>query len=318
MLVTSDKKMPICITGGNGFIGQYLVRQLLQEGYSSISIADRNLPPKEIVSKINFIKGNFSDKKVLTKILSPGCVVIHLAGTSNQATAENDPIADAETSIIGTLKLLEAAAGRKISKFVFMSSAPAIYGHARKLPVATDALPQPRSVYGAMKLSLEHYVSHYAERYGFSYVILRSANAYGPGQFTMTHGVVSKFAYKILTGAPVEIWGPPNMKRDFIFVEDVARAIAASIKPKVKNVTLNVASGRKTTLGELVRNVEKASGIKARVEVKEMRLIDVPDLYFSIKETTRLLRWKPQTSLAYGVEQTVNWIRKSVQNGMGK
>jgi UDP-glucose 4-epimerase len=309
MSARAEKNTPICITGGSGFIGRHLVQELVKSGYAAITIIDHNRPAAEYTGKIRFFKGNFADKKILSKALTKDGIVIHLAGTSNQATAEKDPVADAETSIVGTLTLLQSAAEKGISKFIFLSSAPAVYGESKKLPVDTDTLPRPRSAYGAMKLALEHYVRHYAERYGFSYAILRSANAYGPGQFAMTHGVVSKFAYKILKGERIEIWGSPKMKRDFIFVEDIAHAIASSLDSKVRNVTLNVGSGKGTTFSELIREVEKASGIKANVSVKEMRLIDVPDMYFSIKGTTRELSWKPTVSLRKGVERTVAWIR---------
>jgi UDP-glucose 4-epimerase len=306
------KRVPVVITGGSGFLGKHIVKALLEARTGPITIIDRHVPAKELSGKVDFYKGDFSDAKLLKKALKPGCVVIHLAGTSNQATAEKDPLRDVEVSIVGTLRLLNASVEKKISKFIFMSSAPAVYGEAKKLPVGVDVLPNPRSAYGAMKLAIEHYVRHYAAKYGFSYVIFRSANAYGPGQFAMTHGVVSKFAHKILTGETIEIWGSPEMKRDFIFVEDLARAVVAATKPSVKDVLLNLATGRGTTFRELVQAVEAASGLKAKVQVKSMRLIDVPDLFFSIAETRRVLSWRPQVSLKAGVSETVQWIREEV------
>jgi UDP-glucose 4-epimerase len=268
--------------------------------------------PKEFTGKVRYLQGDFSDSALLEKAITPGMIVIHLAGTSNQATAEKDPIADAEISIVGTLKLLEVAAKNGISKFIYLSSAPAVYGDARKIPVEVDTLPNPRSAYGAMKIAIEYYVKHYAEKYGFSSVVLRCANAYGPGQFTTTHGVVSKFAHRILIGEPIEIWGSVTTKRDFIFIEDLCAAIVKSIGSRRGNAVLNVASGKGTTLGSLIRAIEKASGIKAHVIVKEKRLIDVPDLYFSIKLTKKLLAWEPKVGFAEGVAKTVSWVRDEV------
>jgi UDP-glucose 4-epimerase len=303
------KKTPICITGGSGFVGKNLVEHLLAAGYNAITVIDHNNPPKEFAGKIRFFRGDFDDLNILRKAIAPGSIIIHLAGTSNQATSEQNPIQDAKVSIIGTLTLLEQAARERIAKIVYLSSGPAVYGSAPKLPVETSALPHPRSAYGTMKLATEHYVRHYAEKHGFAYVILRSTNAYGPGQFATTHGVVSRFAYNILGKRPIEIWGSPDITRDFLYIDDLSGAIVSALKPRVKNLTLNVASGRGVTLGNLIQAIEKQSGLKATMIHKEQRFIDVPNLYFSIRETKKALGWVPKVSLSEGVKRTIKWIQ---------
>src|SRR6266550_9004 len=127
-----QKLVPILITGGSGFLGRHILVKLLKGEHGLITVVDHNLLPKEFAKKIRFIKGDFSDARLLEKAIQPGSIVVHLAGTSNQATAEKDPAQDAQTSIVGTLRLLDAAVSKKVSKLIFLSSAPAVYGGARK------------------------------------------------------------------------------------------------------------------------------------------------------------------------------------------
>src|SRR5262249_10493386 len=143
---------------------------------------------------------------------------------------------------------------------------------------------------------------------------LRSANAYGPEQLASTHGVVSRFVYNILHGKPIEIWGSPHITRDFIFIEDLVRAIRSSMRREVQNVTLNVASGKGVRLSSLVREIEVATARRAKVKLGKGRAIDVPRLYFSIDETKKILRWRPENTLAEGIAKTAAWIRGTHQS----
>jgi UDP-glucose 4-epimerase len=302
----------ICITGGSGFIGTALLRALILRGYpkQQLTVIDPAPPSKEFRGKVRYYSGDLADPRVLRRALRDGDIVVHLGGTSNQATSQRDPRNDALRNIGGTLMLLEQASKKGIAKFVFPSSAPSVYGTQRRLPVTESARCDPIAVYGAIKLSLEYFIAYFARVGHFPYVILRAANVYGPGQFAETHGVVSRFAIRALTDRPIDVWGPPTTARDFVYVDDFIEALLRSIERPVANLTLNIASGRATTLASLIAAVERSVGKRARVRYRSRRPIDVPVTRFNPHLARTLLGWHATTSVDDGVAQTVQWLRE--------
>lgn len=309
------KKIPICITGGSGFIGRHLCRALLASHTGEIVVIDRNPLPAAIGNQILFRRGDAFDPALLDEGLKRGGIWIHLAGTSNQAEAEKDPINVARTNLQALLPLLRLAGEKRIAKIIFPSSAPAVYGIQKKLPVSTSAEPHPISSYGAVKLSIEFYIQYFARLGSFDFVILRGTNIYGPGQLSPTHGVISRFIHNILRGKTIEIWGSPKTFRDFVFIDDFVRAIQKAAQAGVKNTVLNIGSGRKTTLLSLIRTIEEVTDKKAVIEIKKGRTIDIPSIYLDVRPTKQILHWEPKISLMEGIRRTVAWMKSAEIHG---
>ncbi|MDP3963889.1 MAG: NAD-dependent epimerase/dehydratase family protein [bacterium] len=304
----TPENTPICITGGAGFIGSNLIGALIKNR-RRISVIDLKTPHADILPHIAFFKGDFSDQKILDAAVKKGGIIVHLGGTSNQATSEKDPVTDTMINIPGTLRLLEAASKRKIAKFVFMSSAPSVYGVQKKFPIPPTAVPNPISAHGIMKLAIENYIRYYAQKNGFSYVNLRCVNIYGPGQLANTHGVVSRFIWQILHDETVEIWGSPDISRDFLFVDDFIEALMKTFHPRVQNTMLHIASCKNVSLGTLLKAIEKAVGKKAKIRYRQLRSIDMPAIQFATSQTRAILKWKAATSIDEGVRKTAAWLR---------
>jgi UDP-glucose 4-epimerase len=305
-------KIRICITGGSGFVGTALVRTLVRRGYSAsqLIVIDPTPPPKDLGRAVRHLKGRFADPRVLPEAFRRGDTIVHLGGTSNQATAERDPRVDAMRNIGDTLRLLEYAARIGIARFVFPSSAPAVYGRQRRLPITEAARCNPIAVHGATKLSLEHFIRYFARIGHFSHVILRAANVYGPGQLAETHGVVSRFAIRTLAGTPIEIWGTSAIARDFVYIDDFADAFVRCIEGRSMDATINIASGKAVTLGTLIAAIERCANQRATIVHLPVRTIDMPVTCFDARQARRLLGWKASTPIEEGIKQTITWLKK--------
>lgn len=232
--------------------------------------------------------------------------VIHLAAQISVARSVADPFEDAEINILGSISVFEAARKAKVKKVVYISSV-AIYGDQEDFPVKESAPAKAVSPYGLSKKTAEDYLALYEPH--FDWTVLRLGNVYGPRQDPRGEaGVVSIFFDRIAEKRPVEIFGDGTQMRDFVFVKDVAEAI---VKATVggKNQVLNVATGQKTTILELLGAFETLG-----LDIKEPKLRDPRenDIYLMVLDITKAkadLSWKPKTNLEAGLKQMLQYAR---------
>ncbi len=276
--------MRVLLTGGSGFIGQHLQGLLRRQGHT-IRLYDRqNLSTTD----------QLVDQEVL----------VHLAWSTVPKNATADPIADLETNVLGWLHLLEAARKNPtLKKVIFISSGGTVYGIPRQVPISETAPTFPISGYGLSKLTAEKYLHLYHHLYGLDYVILRVSNAYGIGQnLHKGQGVIGIWMQKALNHQPIEIWGDGKTIRDYVYVDDVCRAIGAAIVRHSPEKIFNVGSGRGYSLREVATMIGQVVGRPLEVRYKPGRQFDVPSNILSINRIEEYLQWKPEVSFVDGLQ----------------
>jgi len=205
---------------------------------------------------------------------------------------------------MGTMNVLEAARAAGVRRVVFASTA-AVYGNAPELPKREDMRPAPESPYAAAKLAAEHVLAVHARLYGLETVSLRYFNVYGPRQDPSSpySGVISRFVEAMRRGEAPRVFGDGRQTRDFVFVRDVVGAnLAAMRSPRVgRGETVNVGTGRRTSLIELLDALAAAAGCGVRPEFGPPRPGDVRDSVADISAARELLGYEPSVSLAEGL-----------------
>jgi UDP-glucose 4-epimerase len=330
------------VTGGCGFIGVALVRSLLNEGRHTIRVVDNlavgtredlravcefiETSPADVVGPmasgsppVELIVGDILDEELALRATEGADVIVHLAANTGVAPSVEDPRSDCLTNVIGTLNYLEAARKEDASssrRFVFASSGATV-GEVDP-PIHEEIVARPVSPYGASKLSGEAYCSAYFRTYGLQTVSLRFGNVYGPLS-THKNSVIAKFIKRAMRGEVLEIYGEGTQTRDFIFIEDLVRAIRlAATREGVGGEVFQIATSSETSVQEMVEEllaVLGAVGIE-EVEVRRTspRLGDVMRNYSDTSKAERMLGWRSEVDLEEGLRRTVEWFMERSEN----
>jgi len=301
----------VLVTGGAGFIGSHLVRELVSLRYE-VRVLDNlsrgsleNLG--EALSEVELVLGDVRDPEVTARAVSGVDAVLHLAALVDVEESIRFPELYTEVNLVGTLNLVKAS--RRVDSFVFSSSA-SVYGDPVRVPIPETHPLSPKSPYAASKAAAELYIKTYSNIYGFRYVILRLFNVYGPRQSRGYSGVVAEFIRRALRGEPPVIYGDGEQTRDFIYVSDVVKAIVSSLRSKVSGV-YNVGSGTPTKILDLAYTVLRITGAEnLRPEFRETRPGDVKHSVADISKANRELGFRPSTSLEAGLRVLVDFYRR--------
>ena len=238
-------------------------------------------------------------------------VLYHLISTTVPQTANNDPFFDAETNLLGTVKMLQEARKAQIKRIVFTSSGGTVYGIPKEVPIRETHPTEPISAYGVSKLAIEKYLHLYEALYGMECCILRIANAYGERQpITETQGVIPAFLDKIIKDKPIKIWGDGTIVRDYIHVQDIANALAKAATYKEFMSIFNIGSGRGYSLKELVKIVTTVTGKSMQVNYETGRAFDVPTNVLDISHAKAHLNWFPKIEISAGIKRMYEWMIK--------
>jgi UDP-glucose 4-epimerase len=250
-----------CVIGGAGFIGSFVVDQLIEKGFDVCVIDDLSTGSKtNLKHRINFYKTDIKNKKAVEDIFNiekPDYVYL-LAAKINVRESIKDPIDDAMTNIIGCLNVCEACVKYKIKKIIFSSTGGAIYGEDAIIPTPESEKEKPLSPYGVAKLSIEKYLDFYKSVHKLDYTILRYSNVYGPRQNSKGEGgVISIFINNILNNKVSNIFGDGEQTRDFIYVKDVAQANLLALD---LSGIFNVGSKTEITINNLYQKIKTLIG----------------------------------------------------------
>lgn len=304
--------MKILVTGGAGFIGSNLARQLLADGHS-VAILD-NLQSGHRVNltclhEARFIEGDVRDRETVMNASEAAEAIFHLAASVGNKRSIDFPLDDAQTNVLGTLNILEAARQRKIRKVVISSSA-GIFGELKTLPIREDHPAEPDSPYGASKLCAEKQGLVYAKLYGMEVVCLRYFNVYGPNQRFDAYGnVIPIFVFQMLRGEQVTIFGDGEQTRDFVNVGDVVQAnIKAAMAPGVSGA-FNIGSGTRISINALVDRLKAASGLNPVVRYGPPRAGDVRDSLADIGAARKAFGFEPAVTMDDGLPEYIRWAR---------
>ncbi|SMO66557.1 SDR family oxidoreductase [Melghirimyces algeriensis] len=305
--------MKVLVTGGAGFIGSHIVDQLLENGNQPIVLDNLSTGEEtHLKDGIPFYRMNVQDEAIdwVFREEKPD-VVIHQAAQSQVTQSVENPMMDAQTNILGTIRLLEACRCHGVKKIIYASSA-AVYGNPEYLPIDEDHPISPLSPYGISKLTPETYIKVYAELYGLSYTILRYANVYGIRQVAHGEGaVISIFIDRLLRNQPLTIFGDGEQTRDYIYVEDIARANIAALEHG-DGETLNLGTGVSTSLNDLVKVMGEIYGGKVEVKHALERSGDIRFSCFCVDRAKTVLGWSPCTELEEGLRWTMEYCRKKM------
>lgn len=315
--------MRTLILGGAGFIGRRVTHLLSRTGrtvcvaglrpaqevalpegtsyYSVAGIADYGLALPEL-------RGNFDE-------------IIDLAYASVPQTSYDDPVKDIGENLPRFVRLLQFVAERGKAKFVFLSSGGTVYGQARSLPITEDHPLEPLSPYGITKLATEKYAAMYGVQLGIPIVCLRPGNVYGEGQLPFRgQGFVATAIGSVLEGRPISVFGAAGAVRDYIHVDDTARAVLAALEKGRPGSIYNVGTGRgldNMEVLDLLRAILPDGSQMPPIRSMPERGFDVRENILDSSRLTADTGWKAELPFEEGLRRSFSWLEREwfVSNG---
>jgi nucleoside-diphosphate-sugar epimerase len=302
------------VTGGAGFIGSHLTEELVRRGYP-VRVADnlvtghrRNLSH---IPGVEFLEGDLADRDFAARAVRGVDYVLHQAAIPSVPRSVQDPIASNRANVDASLNVLVAARDFGVKRVVYAGSSAA-YGNTPTLPKREDMAPNPLSPYALQKLVAEQYCQMFTRLYGMETVTIRYFNVFGPRQDPGSpySGVISLFATALLEGRQPTIYGDGEQTRDFTYIANVVDGVlrACEAKPAAGEV-INVATGARISLNELLRVMNGIVGTRTQAVFKEPRAGDVADSQADISKAQALLGYHPIVSLEEGLRHTIDWCR---------
>lgn len=300
--------MHCCVIGGSGFIGEHLVRILLNQGRRVTVIGRNRLPSRQLPPEARYISGDYGDSNFLRSVFNNADEVVDLAYASVPKTSFEDPFNDILNNIPPSVNLFEVASSLPIKKIIIVSSGGTVYGKALDLPITEIHPTNPISPYGITKLAIEKYAHMYHVFKGLPVVCLRPANAFGEGQKPfIEQGFVATALASLLEGREINIFGEHGTIRDFIYVKDIAMGIAAALDHCVLGECYNIGTGIGTStldILNMIATITKSEDVKLHVSVLPARQYDVPINVLDSSKFRKVTGWFPKVSLPEGLELT--------------
>jgi len=307
----------VVVTGGAGFIGSEVVRQLVLGSNCHVVVVDNlvnglrenlaDLPR----TQVTLVETDIRNIDALASILSGASVVYHLACLGVRHSLHS-PLESHAVNASGTLGLLDACRSAGVPRFVYVSSSE-VYGTARWAPMTEDHPTYPCTVYGASKLAGECYARAYHQTYSYPTVMVRPFNTYGPRSHHEGDSgeVIPKFLLRSLAGRPLVIFGDGEQTRDFTYVSDSARGIIrAGMSDAAVGRTINLGSGSEVTINDLAQTVARVAGHpRAQIQYDAARPGDVLRLCANMEQAQTLLEYEAGVPLVDGLTRLLEWYR---------
>ncbi len=330
--------MAILVTGAAGFIGYFLSLRLLEAGeqvygidslnsYYDVELKQGRLAQLRDFENFTFEKMDLSDRQAVATLFAENnfSCVVNLAAQAGVRYSLENPLAYADSNLLGFINILEGCRHSQVGHLVFASSS-SVYGKNKKVPFATDdQVDHPVSLYAATKKANELMAHSYSHLYGLSVTGLRFFTVYGPwGRPDMAY---FKFVDAIAQDRPIDVYNHGQMKRDFTYIDDVVEGIMRVIKKPQAKVTLSEAEaqGKETTapykiynignhspvtLMDFIATIEKAMGKTAHKNMMPMQPGDVPSTYADVQSLMDDVGFKPKTPLSVGIQKFVDWYKE--------
>ena len=299
----------VLVTGGTGFIGTHLSRQLVASG-AEVAVLGRHAIA--LPDGVELVLGDVRSEAAVTPLIARRFdYVFNLAAYSGQVPSFTDHEQSLTTNCLGHLNLLEAIRTQSPETTMCFASSRLVYGRTQYLPVDENHPKEARSFYGIHKRTCEEYCEYYALRFGVRSVALRISNPYGPHAPSGHHryNIANWMIDELIAGRDVTVYGRGEQLRDYIYIDDAVEALlCAAVDPNAAGHVYNVGSGTGTALMDFVRSVVQAAGTGG------FRLVEWPQEFLQVEtgdyaaDITRIvaeLGWRPRVSLASGIAATV-------------
>jgi nucleoside-diphosphate-sugar epimerase len=303
------------VTGGGGFIGCHLVRQLLDEGHE-VRVLDNFATGRrenllEILDSIELIEGDIqSDERAHAAVR--GCeVVFHHAALPSVPRSIQDPLTSNAVNVIGTLNVLLAARDADVRRVIFSSSS-STYGASEQLPKREDMAALPISPYAVGKLAAEGYCRAFSEVYDLETVCLRYFNVFGPRQDPLSQyaAVIPNFITSFLRNEPTTVFGDGEQTRDFTYVDNVVQAnLLAAEAAQASGRIYNIAVGERISLNQIIDQLRRLTGLDIDPVYVPERPGDVRHSLADISRAARELGYEPQVRFDAGLGRTLQFHR---------
>jgi UDP-glucose 4-epimerase len=223
-----------------------------------------------------------------------------------------NPVYDNKINVLGAWNILENCRLYQIKKIIFSSTGGAIYGETEEIPTSESCSPYPVSFYGIHKLTFEKYLNSYFKVYNLDYTILRFANVYGPRQFRGGEaGVIAVFIDNAVKNLPSIQYGDGGQTRDFVYVDDVARALYLA-KDTTFHGEINIGTGREVNLLDIRHSIEKVLEREMIVREEPAKPGEQRRSCLDCQRAKDVLNWQPEYNLSAGIKETVKWAKKNI------
>ena len=308
--------MKIIVTGGAGFIGRWVVKKLLDEGYEVCVLDDLSNGRAENIEEFKdnpnfeFILGDVRNKGVLGNLFKDVDICIHAAAAINVQESIENPQRYYDVNVDGTFNILEEARKRDVK--VVLIGTCMVYDLSSAEAINEEHPLNPKSPYAGSKLAAENLALSYLHAYSLPAVITRPFNTYGPYQKSdMEGGVVSIYIRALLEEKTLNVFGDGTQTRDLLYVEDCAEFIVkAAFSDRAVGEIINAGSGNDIAIKDLALLICKNPKRIKYVEHHHPQS-EIPKLLCNYTKAKKLLRWAPKTSLEEGIEKTKEWIRSA-------
>ena len=292
------------VTGGAGFIGSHVVDALLADDWRVVVIDDLSTgDARRVADQATLEVADITDRGALEKAIDAArpAAIFHLAAQSSVTRSVAEPERDCEINVRGTLNVLDGA-GRHRTPVVFTSTGGALYGDGAPLPTPEDSPPSPISPYGASKWAAEAYVATWREASGISHAICRLANVYGPRQSPHGEaGVVALFSHALWCGAKPTLFGFGTPTRDYVHVQDVARALLTAVG---HGGVFNVSTGVETPVSRVFELLRGAANSTVEGELAQLRPGELTRSCIDPSRARDQLGWRAEVGLEEGLVAT--------------
>ncbi len=306
------------VTGGAGFIGSNICRQLVREG-CFVRVLDNLLTGKrsnlaEVWDKIEFVEADMGVPEVARAAVKDIDVVLHEGALPSVPLSVDNPANTHRHCVDATFTMLLAARDAHVKRFVYAASSSA-YGDTPTLPKVETMAPNPLSPYAVGKLVGEHYCSVFSKVYGLETIALRYFNVFGPHQDPASQyaAAIPAFVTAILRDRPPTIYGDGEQTRDFTYVDNVVRAnLLAARAKETHGEVVNIACGEAVTVNAIISTINRLLGKNVKPIYAPTRAGDVKHSLADITAAKKLIGFQPVMLFREGLEKSIDWYRHSL------
>ena len=316
--------MRVLITGGAGFIAYHIASRLLEEraeltlvdnfnSFYDPEIKRRNVHDLGALGPVVVREVDILDRDNLQRVFQE-CqpeTVLHLAAWAGVRPSLEKPVLYSDVNVTGTVNLLELAHQFSVPCFIFGSSS-SVYGGNTKLPFSEDdPVDRPVSPYAATKRAGELLCHTYSHNFSMNITCLRFFTVYGPRK--RPEMAIHKFAQLIREGKEIPVFGDGQSRRDYTYVDDIVSGIRAAMRLNSRYGIFNLGESETITLLELIRALEEAMGMRARVKFLPYQAGDMLITYADISKSRRVLGYDPKVPIHDGIRRFANWFLESMR-----